>query len=257
MKKVKEIKYLLKGISIVILALTLIGGFLYFCPKEWAQVKNKETNETFFSEFPATESSKQELIDVPLENQNTGEIPLENGCEITALSMLLNYYGYKTNKNELAELLNYVPVYENETEGIRGNPHEGFVGNIYEGLDAMGVAVEPIAEVAEKVIDDSHEVVASTTTSFDDLAQIVNEGEPVWVVTTVDFEVPTTEDFKIWQTNDGEVTVSPLCHAVVITGVDQAKVYVNDPHGYKNESVDRERFEKIYKAMGSQSLYLA
>lgn len=254
----KEIKQLLKGISIVIIALTLIGCFLYFCPRDWAQVKNFEKNETFFSEFLATEedSSKREFIDVPLENQNTGDIPLENGCEITALSMLLNYHGYETNKNELAELLNYVPVYENEAAEIHGNPHEGFVGNIYGGLDAMGVAVEPIAEVAEKVVDDNHEVVASTTTSFDDLAQIVNEGKPVWVVTTVDFEVPTAEDFKIWQTDDGEVTVSPLCHAVVITGVDQEKVYVNDPHGYKNKSVDREDFKTIYESMGSQSLYL-
>ena len=47
-------------------------------------------------------------LDVPLESQFDPEY-LGNGCEVTALSMLLNFYGYDTNKNELAAKLGLCP----------------------------------------------------------------------------------------------------------------------------------------------------
>ncbi|MFQ7237484.1 MAG: C39 family peptidase, partial [Enterococcus hulanensis] len=160
---------------------------IFFYQNKQSEVDSSEVNAADQAEIVLAdkESTETQLIDVPIENQNTGSVPLENGCEITALSMLLNYYDYDTNKNDLAELLNYVPVYENEAEGIRGNPHDGFVGNIYEGYDAMGVAVEPIAEVAEEVVQEGQKVVASSDTSFSELADLVQAGTPVWVITTV------------------------------------------------------------------------
>lgn len=110
----------------------------------------KEIPVTRLSSTATSESSpspEASLMDVPLENQFT-EPALENGCEVTALSMLLQFYGYQVDKNQLAELLDYVPLYEDETH--RGDPREGFVGNIYGGDEAMGVWVEPIAKVAKK-----------------------------------------------------------------------------------------------------------
>lgn len=252
MSKIKKvINYL------AILTLFLCGGIIILS-KTNSSPASSQTVSTSKAKVVLAEAelSTNKLIDVPLENQNTGEIPLENGCEITALSMLLNYYGYGTNKNDLAERLNYVPLYEDEAADIHGNPHDGFVGNIYEGYEAMGVAVEPIAEVANDIVQDNQTVVASSDTSFEELTTIVQAGSPVWVVTTVDFQIPTADDLQIWQTTSGEVEISSLCHAVVITGVDEENVYVNDPYGYKNRIVDRNDFEEIYQLMGSESLYL-
>ena len=65
---------------------------------------------------------KQVLLDVPLENQ-FDEPALENGCEVTALSMLLRFYGYETTKNQLAEQLNYVPVFN--ADGTHGDQMKG------------------------------------------------------------------------------------------------------------------------------------
>ncbi|WP_376715448.1 C39 family peptidase [Enterococcus xiangfangensis] len=246
---------LIKWASPIVLLGVICFGFFY---QKQSQSTTDKVHEIDSSEvlLAADQTIDTALIDVPLENQNDGTVPLENGCEITALSMVLNYYGYDTNKNDLANRLNYVPVYENEAENIHGNPHEGFVGNIYGGLDAMGVAVEPIAEVASEIVGEEHTIVAGSKTSFDDLVKVIESGTPVWVVTTVDFEVPTEDDLLTWQTTDGEVTVSPLCHAAVVTGVDDDYVYVNDPYGYKDRMVDRADFEKIYQKMGEQSLYL-
>lgn len=69
-----------------------------------------------------TDLSTNQLLDVPLEDQYGGEVAMENGCEITALSMLLNYYGYGTDKNELVDLLDFVPLYEDAEKGFTGIP---------------------------------------------------------------------------------------------------------------------------------------
>ncbi|MFC4771391.1 C39 family peptidase [Enterococcus hermanniensis] len=253
-----KIKHLMNWLIFLIVPTGICFLLFFFNDRKTVEV-TKETEGTSVELLAEQKEEKEAgatIIDVPLENQNEGNPPLENGCEITALSMLLNYYGYETNKNKLAEQLNYVPLYEDESQDIHGNPHDGFVGNIYGGYDAMGVAVEPIAAVAEDYVEGNHSVVSSSSTDFSELAAIVQAGTPVWVVTTVDFQVPTANDFQTWQTTSGEVTVSPLCHAVVVTGVDSQHVYVNDPYGYKNRIVDRSEFEEIFQAMGNESLYI-
>ena len=193
------------------------------------------------------------LMDVPMENQYD-PIALENGCEVASLAMLLRYYDFETDKNKLADKLEYVPVYTED--GLNGNPHDGFVGDITGGDNAMGVAVEPIEKVAKEVVGNNYKVVASSTTSFEELEEIVLQEKPVWVITTIDFKVPTTDDFIYWDTSSGKVKVTPLCHAAVITGVDDTTVYVNDPFGEKNMAVPKSQFIAVYEAMGQQSLYL-
>ena len=201
----------------------------------------------------STKKTETVFIDVPLENQNEGEA-LGNGCEITSLSMLLQYYGYTTNKNQLANLLEYVPV--KVTNELYGNPHDGFVGDISGGFNAMGVAVEPVAKVAKTIVQNEYNVITEKHLSFEELEKLIHKEIPVWVQTTVEFQVPQASDFRIWNTTSGEVQVTPLCHAVVITGVDSTFVYVNDPFGFKHRAVDKKQFKKIYQLVGEESLYL-
>lgn len=194
-------------------------------------------------------------LDVPLENQFAGEA-LGNGCEVTALSMLLQYHGVDTNKNKLADQLDYVPLITEK--GNYGNPHEGFVGNIYEGRGTMGVAVEPIARLAQETVGNRFGVSAGSKGNFDELMSVVAVGTPVWIVTTIDFEVPTDEDFRPWKMNEGTTMVSPLIHAAVITGFEQEKtVYLNDPSGTKDRPVDWNKMEIIFNKMGGQFVYLS
>ncbi|MBV7391979.1 MULTISPECIES: C39 family peptidase [Enterococcus] len=177
-------------------------------------------------------NSQQVLLDVPLENQFEGE-RLQNGCEVTALSMLLNYYGYGVNKNQLADQLTYQSFRTGSNQ--YGNPHLGFVGNIKEGRQAMGVFVEPIEELAKKVVTDEKIITSNGDLSFDKVLNQVAQGNPVWMLATVDLQVPTASDFLPWPTAEAELTVTPLIHAIVVTGFDESSqtVYLNDPYGEK------------------------
>ncbi len=209
--------------------------------------------QTYSEIIHPTSGDSLNLIDVPLESQLKND-PLENGCEITSLSMLLRYYGFDTTKNQLAKKLDYVPLIS--ADGFYGNPHKGFVGNIEEGYESMGVGVEPLAKVAKEITGSNYQVKVSTKKDFSEIEEQVRAGVPVLVITTVDFEVPTEDDLWDWETEDGMITVSPLCHAVVITGIEGDTVYVNDPYGYRHREVDRDDFQSIYEKMGKQSLYL-
>lgn len=206
----------------------------------------------------ASSSSNEELaeairLDVPLENQ-FDEVALGNGCEVTALSMLLNYYAIDTDKNTLASILNYVPVYEEGS--YRGDPREGFVGNIYGGDAAMGVDVEPIAEVAKQVVPEDVQVVSGRDRSFSELLTVLASGTPIWMIATLELQVPTNDDFFRWETQNGPIYVTALIHSVVITGIDEETMYVNDPYGYKDRAVSKTDLAEIYEKMGQQYLYL-
>lgn len=216
---------------------------------------DQATETTVSSDYHQLAEEVQAIqLDVPLENQ-FDELALGNGCEVTSLSMLLNYYDYGTDKNSLAELLDYVPLYVDDY--YHGNPKDGFVGNIYGGDEAMGVDVEPIAKVAAQIVDDSdYEVVSGRDKSFTEIIDVLTTGAPIWIIATLDLEVPTADDFVTWDTTSGEISVTPLIHSVVITGIDGDTVYVNDPYGYKDREVSIEDLAAIYESMGQQYLYL-
>ncbi|MGG5372465.1 hypothetical protein IGI67_004137 [Enterococcus sp. AZ196] len=234
-----------KRIAILLIFIALISGGIHFA---------KEKNEITELLEPS-QQKKRLVLDVPLESQFDGDA-LENGCEVTALSMLLQYYGYDTNKNELADELDYQPLFTDS--GNHGNPHLGFVGDITGGDEAMGVAVEPIAKLAKEYVGDDYRVIAGEKASFNKIIDVVASGKPVWIVATVDFQVPKDDDWLLWETDQGSMYVTPLIHSAVITGFDREKniVYVNDPYGYQNREVDWSDMKKIYQESDQQSLYL-
>jgi uncharacterized protein YvpB len=93
------------------------------------------------------QQNRKVLIDVPLISQ-LPELP--RGCEVTSLSMMLNFAGINVDKMELARNIKKVNFLNS---GFNGNPNEGFVGSMY-SLDEPGLGVyhEPIAALAEKYL---------------------------------------------------------------------------------------------------------
>ncbi|MCO6530367.1 MAG: C39 family peptidase, partial [Lactobacillus sp.] len=88
----------------------------------------------------------EQKLDVPLENQYPD---LPNGCEVTSLSMLLQYYGIKVNKLDLSENIKHVASYTDNGQ-YRGNPHVGFVGYMSQANAGWCVYNEPLEQVARK-----------------------------------------------------------------------------------------------------------
>lgn len=187
-------------------------------------------------------------MNVPLERQ----LPdLPNGCEVTSLSMLLNYYDINVSKLELSSNIKHVCSFIGND--YRGNPHVGFVG--YMSIENAGWCVynEPLYDVAKKY---TKRIRNYTGNDFVRVLKLVSKGHPVMIITTLKYD--RVNDMRTWQTKQGKVNVTPSSHACVVTGYNKKKgiVYVNDPYGIKDKKVSLKKIEASYNQQGKQALYV-
>ena len=232
-------KFNLKNlIWIIPAAIILIIGAIYLFNK------NKINDEINWMTM-----KQEQKLNVPLENQMPD---LPNGCEVTSLSMLMNYYGIKVSKNELAETIQHVDSF---TDGgkYRGNPHQGFVDHMTIANAGWCVYNEPLYNVARKYTSHIENITGS---DFLSLLKLVSTGHPVMIITTTTFN--KVNNMQTWDTNTGKVNVTPSSHACVITGYSKPKkvVYVNNPYGYKNQPVNWKNLQASYNQQGRQALYI-
>ena len=232
-------KFNLKNLFwIISAAIILIIGAIYLFNK------NKINDESDWMTM-----KQEQKLNVPLENQMPD---LPNGCEVTSLSMLMNYYGIKVSKNELAETIQHVDSF---TDGgkYRGNPHQGFVGHMTIANAGWCVYNEPLYNVARKYTSHIENITGS---DFLSLLKLVSNGHPVMIITTTTFN--KVNNMQTWDTNTGKVNVTPSSHACVITGYSKPKkvVYVNNPYGYKNQPVNWKNLQASYNQQGRQALYI-
>ncbi|KEK23773.1 C39 family peptidase [Bacillus gaemokensis] len=176
---------------------------------------------------------------------------LQRGCEVTSLAMLLQYKGVQVDKMKLANEINQVPFKENN---LRGNPHEGFVGNIYTKAEpGYGVYHQPIFKLAEKYVPEK--VVNLTGRDIEDIYKVISSGSPVWIIANTTFKPLDEDSFETWNTNDGDVKITYYEHSAVVVGYDQNFVYINDPlAGNSNKKISRTQFEKAWEQMGKQAI---
>nr|WP_256217186.1 C39 family peptidase [Bacillus sp. 491mf] len=176
---------------------------------------------------------------------------LERGCEVTSLAMLLQYKGIKVDKMTLANEITRVPF---ESNGVKGNPHEGFVGNIYTKSErGYGVYHQPIYKLAQKYVPDK--TIDLSGREIKDIYKVLSAGSPVWIIANTTFQPLAADSFESWNTNAGELKITYFEHSVVITGYDQNFVYVNDPLASKpRKSIPRSQFEKAWEQMGKQAI---
>ncbi|KAB8125741.1 hypothetical protein F9U64_21835 [Gracilibacillus oryzae] len=249
-----------RGLAIVsLISLFTIGGFEFAKETRSGNEKAATLNKTSSINLTKKNSSliadfldKKIMLNVP----HISQLPeLMRGCEVTSLTMLLNYYNIDVGKMELAENIEYEPF---EVNGIRGNMHEGFVGDMETfSKPGLGVYIEPVIELASKYVS-SDRIIDLSNEEPADLYNAVQDGMPVWVITNANFQKLNEQQFMTWQTELGEMQVTYQHHSVVITGYDEEYVYVNDPLGTeKDKAVNRENFEQAWIQMGQQAFTIS
>lgn len=162
-------------------------------------------------------------LDVPLVLQKPD---LMRGCEVTSLTMMLQFVEIQVDKMELAQKIKYESF---EKNGLKGNMHQGFVGDMYSfDKPGLGVYVEPILEIAKLFVPDER-IINLSNKEPEHLYKTIDKGFPVWVLTNALFKELPDSQFHSWNTDVGEMKVTYQQHSVVITAYDEDYVYVNDP----------------------------
>lgn len=188
------------------------------------------------------------LLTVPV-LQQFPELP--RGCEVTSLAMLLNFAGVTVDKLTLADEIPTVPYF---SDGYFGNPHQGFVGNMYTyNQPGLGVYHEVIEDLASQYLPG--QVVNLTGENFSSVQKKLNEGKPVWVIVASIFTFLPDEQWETWTTKEGEVKITRRMHSVLVTGYDENNVYFNDPfYPDQNRSANFENFVTSWTQFGSQAI---
>ncbi|MCC2455902.1 C39 family peptidase [Bacillus cereus] len=188
------------------------------------------------------------LSNVPLIQQLA---ELDRGCEVTSLAMMLQYAGVSVDKMTLANEIKKVDFID---DGVRGNPNEGFVGNIYT-FSESGYAVYhgPLFQLAEKYLP--NKAVDLTGKNIEEIYKSIKAGQPVVMITNATFAPLDEAEFTTWETNSGDVSITYNEHCVVLIGYDQESVYIRDPlEDSLDVKVPRETFEQAWVQMGSQAI---
>lgn len=185
---------------------------------------------------------------------------LPTGCEITALTMTLNYYGYDVDKVTMAA--EYLPTAEDITyygnDGLLyGNDlNEYFIGNPFSESGVV-CGTGAIVTAADSYLEDAGSglvAVDLTGVEPEELYELVSEDTPVVVWVTI--EMANRDETQGWYTDDGEyVEWSNNDHGAVLIGYSPDTVTIADPISGIVE-YDRAQFERVYAARGSHGVIL-
>ncbi|HEX8752481.1 MAG TPA: C39 family peptidase [Solirubrobacterales bacterium] len=178
---------------------------------------------------------------------------LRDDCEATALSMLMAYSGKPVGQLALQRQVAHSPPLDPTVAAdgseVWGDPEQGFVGRADGGGPGGGYGVYqgPIRALARRKGLTLRDLSGK---SPDAVYGALLHGHPVmaWVALS---EGP----FASWSTLAGKhVTVNYGEHAVVLTGVDETVVHVNDPLSGTRLTWARPEFERMWKALGTRAL---
>ena len=192
------------------------------------------------------------LLEAPLVKQ-LPELP--RGCEVTSLAMLLGYHGIEANKLDLAkEVKKDSSSYKEIGEEIHfGNPHDGFVGDMYSfDTPGLGVYNEPIEDLLKKYVDPA-KINNFSGGAFEEIIQQLNQDRPVWVIINGAYDRLPDSSFTTWQTKSGPVRITMREHSVLVTGYDDRYIYFNDPLA-QDSKAPIDNFRNAWEQMGKQAM---
>lgn len=227
-------------------------GCYYYCSRGEHYTMVQPEQVDFAAIFAACETKAvfhevEELLQKP-------ELP--HGCEVTALAMLLRYYGYAADKCVLAE--EWLP------KGNWGETdfRKAFVGNPRKSYGSAGCYAEVIADTANRYVKDAEgtktekllTATAEEEVSFVELLTMV-EKAPVIAWMTMELNAPYIA--QVWTVEGEELYWQNYEHCVVLTGYDLEKgvFYGQDPL-YGACAYDMKLFYLRFQTMFSQIVRL-
>lgn len=175
-------------------------------------------------------------------NQNP-ELP--TGCEVTSLTMVLNYYGYEVTNTELAS--NYL-----NTGSYRSNPYVNFVGSPFSS-SAYGCYSPVIVDCATSF---GANAINISYCSYSELLNYVSQGYPVIVWGTM-YMSPTKYGSSSWTDSEGNTVIwRGNEHCLVLVGYDVSAdiAYLADPLTGAIESYSLKIFLQRWVEQDSQAV---
>ena len=197
-----------------------------------------------------TQAGHKVLIEgVPLINQHP-ELP--TGCELTALTMLLQHQGIQVTKQQIAKEVKRVPTpYSYKGKLYGGDPSQGFVGDPFSSR-GFGVYKDALLPLIEKYLPGRSEDLSGG--DFSQIYAALDEGKPVLLWCTISMlNVDTRKSY--WMTPEGKtIEWKTPEHAMVAVGYDDEYIYLNDPYVGQQRKYKKQVVINRWSQMGKQAI---
>lgn len=195
------------------------------------------------------------ITGVPYINQF--DLGLYTGCEAVSATMLMRYYGYSVQAEQVVNATpNGASKHREGDIWIGANPFEAFVGDPHKKLNegSWGVFAPPIVRAMNLFCAGRAREVSGC--SEEQLYQYLMSGKPVVVWCTAG-----GQDLKpgvVWHYPDGSGTFQELVnqHCAVLIGMDSKYVYLNDPSRGQNVKQLKSIFFANWRALHAQAIIL-
>jgi uncharacterized protein YvpB len=229
-----------------------------------AQIKN--TNIDIFTtnhvlafikkyQFLANGTIDIKQVNIPVKTlMQKPELP--NGCEITSLTAVLNYYHFNITKTKMSDV--YLPKQPFSWKRHRlfgPDPNLAFSGNP-RSRSGFFTYAPPIVTAANnyfKVVKGKYHGVNLTGNKKEAIIEQLKKGNPVVIWITLSLQKPKiTYGWYLFSTN--KYFAAPVnLHAVVLTGYDENKLFVMDPLRGQ-VTYDKNMFFNSYVSLGSRAM---
>lgn len=184
---------------------------------------------------------------------------LPNGCEITSLTAVLNYYGYEVSKNEMADVyLPKQPFVTRDGKLYGANPYKAYAGDPKDERGGFFTYAPPIVEAANnyfEAADGNKSPFDISQSTREEIIDYLNNGIPVVIWMTIDLKAPRIN--YSWYFHDTEEYFdAPVnLHSVVINGYVDENVHVMDP--LKGQVIyNADAFFQSYYSLGSHAMVI-
>lgn len=185
---------------------------------------------------------------------------LPTGCEVTALTMVLHYYGWNVDKTVLAET--YLPqkawwLYYGADGLLYGPDLQSYFIGDPASEDGGVCGSQAIVAAADGYLSDkgsSLRALDKTGASPEELYELIDEDIPVIVWVTI--SMAPRADTEGWYTESGEfVEWSTNDHGAVLIGYTDSTVILADPISGQCE-YSKEAFEAVFDSRNRQCVIL-
>jgi uncharacterized protein YvpB len=176
----------------------------------------------------------------------------QNNCETAALSMLLASQGVERDQAKLQEEVAHDGPLDPRTgpggEMVWGDPERGFVGRVEGGGTAGGYGVyeQPILDLARRYVEPVDLSGKGPGAVYEKLL----EGRPVF--TWIGLQ---DGPYETWTSPAGEeVTANYGEHTVLLVGIEDDRVLVNDPLDGTRKWWTKSQFEQMFERLDSRAI---
>jgi len=194
------------------------------------------------------QESTQGYVNVSLDVKVIYQYPdMPSGCEITSLTMVLNYMGIDVTNDYMAD--NYL-------DSSTYNMFTSFVGSVYND-NSFGCYAPVIVNAANKFFSDralDYEAVNISNSTREQIIDILSDGRPVIIWNTEDMKTTYAKTYTIdgnsfeWLTNE---------HCVVLSGYNEQENTVEVADSIAGKVVrDADTFFQRYNDVLSQAVYI-